>query len=92
VTSVSDCYNALGIIHSLWHPLPDEFDDYIANPKSNGYQSLHTAVMYLGTTPLEVQIRTYEMHHVAEYGVAAHWRYKEGRAISLRRANFLAAP
>src|SRR4030042_669660 len=74
----AECYSAVGIIHSLWHPLPDAFDDYIANPKPNGYQALHTAVMCLGTTLLEVQIRTREMHHIAEYGVAAHWRYKEG--------------
>jgi GTP pyrophosphokinase len=78
VDSVSDCYSAVGIIHSLWRPLTDEFDDYIANPKPNGYQSLHTAVMCLGTTPLEVQIRTRDMHYVAEYGVSAHWRYKQG--------------
>jgi guanosine-3',5'-bis(diphosphate) 3'-pyrophosphohydrolase len=78
VGSVPECYSAVGFIHSLWHPLPDAFDDYIANPKPNGYQALHTAVMCLGTTPLEIQIRTREMHHVAEYGVAAHWRYKDG--------------
>jgi len=78
VDTIPECYNAVGVIHSLWHPLPEAFDDYIANPKPNGYQALHTAVMALGTTPLEIQIRTREMHHVAEYGVAAHWRYKEG--------------
>ncbi len=78
VDTLPDCYSAVGVIHSLWRPLPDEFDDFIANPKSNGYQSLHTAVMCLGTIPLEVQVRTHDMHHIAEYGLAAHWRYKEG--------------
>jgi guanosine-3',5'-bis(diphosphate) 3'-pyrophosphohydrolase len=78
VEDVQECYSAVGIIHSLWHPMPEAFDDYIANPKPNGYQALHTAVMCLNTTPLEVQIRTREMHHIDEYGVAAHWRYKEG--------------
>lgn len=79
VDNVSDCYKALGVIHSFWHPIPEEFDDLIANPKDNGYQSLHTTVMCQGTTPLEVQIRTYEMHRINEYGVAAHWSYKEER-------------
>jgi GTP pyrophosphokinase len=78
VKDEQECYGAIGIIHSLWHPVTGTFDDYIASPKPNGYQGLHTAVMCLGTTPLEVQIRTGEMHNIAEYGVAAHWRYKEG--------------
>jgi len=84
VDTIPECYTALGIIHSMWHPLPEAFDDYIANPKPNGYQSLHTAVMYQGTTPLEVQIRTREMHHLGEYGIAAHWRYKEGTTRDIR--------
>jgi len=78
VDTMPDCYSVLGVIHSLWRPLPDEFDDFIANPKPNGYQSLHTAVMYQGRVPLEIQIRTREMHRISEYGVAAHWRYKQG--------------
>jgi len=79
VDTVQDCYNAVGIVHSMWHPVPGAFDDYIANPKPNGYQSLHTVVMAFGTTPIEIQIRTRDMHYTDEYGIAAHWRYKEGK-------------
>ncbi|MDZ4246128.1 MAG: TGS domain-containing protein, partial [Dehalococcoidia bacterium] len=78
VSSKGDCYAALGVVHSLWHPLAGEFNDFIANHKDNGYQSLHTTILYRGTIALEVQIRTREMHAVDEFGIAAHWRYKEG--------------
>ena len=84
VDRAEDCYNALGVVHNLWRPIPGEFDDYIGNRKTSGYQSLHTTVYWQGTRPLEVQIRTREMNQEAEYGVAAHWRYKEGK-IDLRR-------
>ncbi len=78
VPEVPDCYSALGVIHTHWRPIPNEFDDYIAVPKDNFYRSLHTAVVYDDGQTLEVQIRTLEMHQSAEYGIAAHWRYKEG--------------
>ena len=78
VDTVNDCYNVLGIIHDMFRPIPNRFKDYISTPKSNMYQSLHTTVISKEKIPFEVQIRTWEMHYTAEYGIAAHWKYKLG--------------
>jgi GTP diphosphokinase / guanosine-3',5'-bis(diphosphate) 3'-diphosphatase len=89
-TSVKDCYGVLGIIHQMWSPVPGRFKDFIAMPRPNGYQSLHTSVLGDGGVPFEVQIRTEEMHRIAEEGIAAHWKYKEGRVGADRDEQYFA--
>ena len=86
VDSVAECYTALGLIHDMYHPLPNRFKDYISTPKPNGYQSLHTTVIGREPIPFEVQIRTWDMDRMAEYGIAAHWKYKAGISGSERKA------
>ncbi len=90
VDSVADCYAVLGVVHTTWQHIPQEFDDYIANPKENGYQSLHTAVVAEDGRIVEVQIRSFEMHEHSELGVASHWRYKEGAKLDRRMESSIA--
>jgi GTP pyrophosphokinase len=91
VDSIGDCYAVLGVVHTTWQHIPNEFDDYIANPKDNGYQSLHTAVVSDSGQRVEVQIRTFEMHEKSEFGVASHWRYKEGVNLDQRMENSISS-
>ncbi|MHB1189587.1 MAG: RelA/SpoT family protein, partial [Armatimonadota bacterium] len=88
--TVADCYHALGVVHDQWMPIPERFDDYIAKPKSNMYQSLHTKVIGPRGEPIEIQIRTWEMHRTSEFGIAAHWQYKEGGSADDRYERKLA--
>jgi GTP pyrophosphokinase len=91
VNSLADCYAVLGVVHTTWQHIPKEFDDYVANPKNNGYQSLHTAVVADNGQVVEVQIRTFEMHQKSEFGVASHWRYKEGVNLDPKMENSISA-
>ena len=91
VDSVADCYAVLGVVHTSWQHIPKEFDDYIANPKTNGYRSLHTAIVSDSGQIVEVQIRTHEMHAKSEFGVASHWRYKEGVKLDQRMENSISS-